>query len=193
MGRHLNNRPVRFSMRHGFLPVHVFFFPRVTASTMSVLSMLPFARLDGCDAVILPFAPIDTAPERILSQVEPLHHWRRSCPMVVHATGLLAVRLFPWLRTTLSSLSLASPSSDRSWRSDRLTFPAFGFPSARLGLGWGLAPAASHSRRLVGPHHGRNVAINDVILLIGGAAVLVRRRRSRQSLSATFVLPFGTR
>jgi hypothetical protein len=181
-------------MRHRFLPVHVFFFPRVTASTMSVLSMLPFARFNGCDAVILPFAPVDTAPERILSQVEPLHHWRRSCTMVVHDTGLFAVCLLPCLRGTLSSLSLASTCSDRSWRSDRLAFPAFGFPSAPLGLGRGLAPAASHSRRLVRPHHGRNVAVNDVILLIGGAGVLVvRRRRPRQSLTATFVLPIGTR
>ena len=190
-----NNCTIQLNLRHLVLPGHVFFFSsRVTASTMSVLSVLLSARFDRCDAVIFPFAPVDTAPERILSQVESLHHRRCSSPMVVHAVGLFAACLVHCLGGAFPSLSLASTSSGGSWRSDRLTFPAFGFPSAPLGLGWWLAPAASHSRRFVGPHHGRNVAVNDVILLIGGACVLVmRRRRPRRSLIATFVLPLRTR
>jgi hypothetical protein len=97
-------------------------------------------------------------------------------------------------RAALPSLSLSSTSSGTSWRSDRLTFPAFGFPAAWLDLVRGLASAPSHSRRLTGPHHGRNVAVNDVVLLIGGTSVLLmRRRRARGPLIATFVLSFGTR
>jgi hypothetical protein len=151
------------------------------------------ARFDGCDTIIFPFAPVDTAPERILSQVESLHHRRRSSLMAVHAGGLFPVRV-SCLRATVPSLGIASTSSGRSRRSDRLTFPAFGFPAASLGLVWGLAPAPSHLRRLAGPHHGRNVAINDVVLLIGGACVLVMwGRRTGGPLIATFGLPFGTR
>lgn len=166
----------------------------MTAPAMSILSVVSSVRLDGRDTIVLLLAPIDTTPERILSQVKPLYHRRCTSPMVVHADGLFVILLSTRLRATLSRVTPASTNSGKSSRSNWLTFPAFGCLAASLGLVWGLAPAPSHSRRLAGPHHGRNVAINDVVLLIGGASVRVMRgRRPRLPLIATFVLPLGTR